>query len=121
MMVPATRVDPTKMAVQLEFAQNPVCSQQRTILNDLVKPEVPHLGLQNSNLWSSCGYGHAGNSQFSDGMPIGIDPQKSTFMLRSGRWRAGQACNILSCSHTQNRFYQWAFTTQGHLLQHELI
>lgn len=26
-MVPATRVEPTKMAVQLEFAQNPLCSQ----------------------------------------------------------------------------------------------
>ena len=31
MMVPATNVDPTKMAVQLEFAQKPVCSQHNTL------------------------------------------------------------------------------------------
>ena len=29
-MVPATRVDPTKIAVQLEFTQKPVCRQQST-------------------------------------------------------------------------------------------
>ncbi len=35
MMVPATRVDPTKMAVQLEFAQNPVCSQHSNVCETL--------------------------------------------------------------------------------------
>ena len=38
MMVPATNVDPTKIAVQLEFAQKPVCRQQKTILGDTVHP-----------------------------------------------------------------------------------
>ena len=57
MMVPPTRVEPTKIAVQLEFAHNPVCSHgtlsQTTCMDDA---EDKHGGLQNKlhNLLLAC-------------------------------------------------------------------
>ena len=42
MMVPATKVDPTNMAVQLELAQKPVCSQNKPIYDTLCLPRDAH-------------------------------------------------------------------------------